>query len=262
LKQQPFTIIYQDERLIAVNKAAGLSVGGERWDESAERLDKLLASSLGLDKLYTVHRIDKDTSGLVVFAKEPDTHKRLSMAFQTRSVHKLYLAVVHGLPAWEDGSCDLPLVVDGDKRHRTIVDKYQGKKSFTAFHLVATLSGAKGPISLLECRPETGRTHQIRVHLAQLGLPIVCDSLYGKSAFRSVEPGLYLSDLKARWNGDVYEERPLLNRLGLHALRLELPAKLGGDTFTAPLPRDMKAFINQMGKIVKKDLLEAPTLSV
>jgi 23S rRNA pseudouridine1911/1915/1917 synthase len=200
-----------------------------------------------------VHRIDKDTSGLVLFAKDADTHKRLSMAFQTRRVHKRYLAVVHGRPAWEEGSCDLPLVVDGDKRHRTIVDKYRGKKSFTAFRLLGTVSG----LSLLECRPETGRTHQIRVHLAQLGLPIVCDPIYGKSAFRSVEPGIYLSKLKARWKGDVYEERPLLDRLGLHAWELELPPETSGEMtrFSAPLPRDMNALIKQMGKILGKDLL-------
>jgi len=236
----PFTVIYEDETIIAVNKASGISVGGDRWDESKERLDKLVAeaatlsAALPASKLFIVHRIDRETSGLVVFAKDEAAHRRLSLAFEGRDVKKRYIAVVHGRPSWQEMTCDLPLVPNGNKQHQTIIDKYQGKKSLTRFKLL----GSAGNLSVLEAFPETGRTHQIRVHAAALGFPVVCDSLYGKN-----KPVL-LSAIKKDWRGDLLEEKPLLSRLGLHAAELSLPAP--AQTLCAPLPRDMTALIKQM----------------
>jgi 16S rRNA U516 pseudouridylate synthase RsuA-like enzyme len=94
MRKNPFVVIYEDERTAAVNKSPGLSVGGDRWDESKERLDRLLSAFLGVQKLYTVHRIDRDTSGIVVFAKDAETHKILSGVFESRNVQKRYIAVV------------------------------------------------------------------------------------------------------------------------------------------------------------------------
>jgi len=236
MKASPlFTIIYEDETIVAVNKASGISVGGDRWDESKERLDKLVAETAALPaaaKLFTVHRIDRDTSGLVVFAKDEEAHRRLSLAFEGRDVKKRYIAIVHGRPSWQETACDLPLVPNGNKQHQTIIDKYQGKKSLTCFKLL----GSMGNLSVLEAFPETGRTHQIRVHAAALGFPVVCDSLYGK------DKPILLSAVKKNWRGDLLEEKPLLARLGLHAAELSLPAQ----TLCAPLPRDMAALIKQM----------------
>ena len=242
----PFEIIHEDERILAVNKAPGITVGADRWDESKDRLDRMLAAQR--PGLFTVHRIDRDTSGLVVFAKDAETHRRLSAAFEGRQVRKRYLAVVHGRPAWTETVCDLPLVPNGDKRHRTIIDKYQGKPSRTAFIL---LMGA-GNYSVLEVLPETGRTHQIRVHSAALGHPVVCDPLYGSG--RRDDAGVKLSSFKRSWRGDPLEERPLLARLGLHAARLELPPLAGapgesGLILEAPLPRDLAALLRQMEKV-------------
>jgi 23S rRNA pseudouridine1911/1915/1917 synthase len=242
LKKNPYTIIYNDERIIAVNKASGISVGGERWDESALRLDQML-SELTAHKIFTVHRIDKDTSGLVIFAKDHKTHKKISAAFESRSVEKKYIAVVHGRPSWKETSCDLPLVPDGNKKHLTIIDNYRGKPSLTKF----TLLCFAGNYSVLEALPETGRTHQIRVHLAALGHPVVCDELYGNR--RKADGGVYLSSFKRSWRGDPVLERPLLSRLGLHAAKLVLPAGSGSDdglSLEAPLPRDMAALLRQM----------------
>ncbi|MDR0486642.1 MAG: RNA pseudouridine synthase, partial [Treponema sp.] len=209
----PYTVIFNDERIIAVNKMSGISVGGDRWDDSKERLDRLIERELGLSKLYTVHRIDRETSGLVVFAKDAETHRGLSIAFEERQVQKRYIAVVHGRPLWKETACDLALVPNGNKKHLTIIDKYRGKKSVTRFTFVLSA----GNYSVLEVRPETGRIHQIRVHAAALGFPVVCDSLYGK------DESILLSSFKRGWRGDPLEERPLLARTGLHALELTLP---------------------------------------
>jgi RluA family pseudouridine synthase len=238
-------VIYEDPYLLAVNKDSGIAVGGERWDPDAARLDRLLEQFFSR-RLYTVHRIDKETSGLVVFAKDPDTHRKLSAAFETRQVEKTYTAVIHGRPVWPGGetSCDLPLVPNGNKKHLTVIDKYKGKPSGTAFRVLFQA----GNYSVVEAKPLTGRTHQIRVHLAALGHPIVCDNLYGKNSRSKNEDGVYLSSFKRNWRGNAPEERPLLSRLGLHAAELVLP---GRDPLRAPLPRDMRALIGQMEKCGK-----------
>ena len=234
----PFTIVHEDEDIIAVSKASGVSVGGDRWDESRERLDRLVAEIVHESKIFTIHRIDRETSGLVIFAKNEAAHRRLSLAFEERDVAKRYIAVVNGRPSWKETACDLPLFPNGNKQHMTIIDRYRGKKSLTRFTL---LHGA-GNYSVLEALPETGRTHQIRVHAAALGFPVVCDSLYGR------EKPVLLSHIKKNWRGDPLEEKPLLARLGLHAAELSLPASGGVIKLCAPLPRDMAALINQIEK--------------
>ncbi|MDR1787231.1 MAG: RluA family pseudouridine synthase [Treponema sp.] len=249
MKRKPlFSILYEDDLLVAVNKTAGLTVGADRWDAAAPRLDRLLAAALAEREpeaggtLYMVHRIDKDTSGLVVFAKTQETQRSLSAAFETRRVRKRYIAAVRGRPLWQETACDLPLVPDGDKRHRTIIDRYRGKKSLTRFALL----GSAGNYSIVEARPETGRTHQIRAHLAALGHPVLCDDLYG-----TVKP-LLLSEIKPAYRGDRWSERPLLARLGLHAAALSLPRHGTMLSLNAPLPRDLGALIAQMEKIAGK----------
>jgi RluA family pseudouridine synthase len=231
----PYTVIFESGNFIAVNKAAGVSVGGDRWDESKERLDRLIERDLKLPKLFTVHRIDKETSGLVLFAKDRETHRILSVAFEQRQVVKRYTAVVHGRPSWKETSCDLALVPNGNKKHMTIIDKYRGKESVTRFIRIISA----GNYSVIEALPQTGRIHQIRVHAAALGHPVVCDSLYGK------ETPVKLSSFKRGYRGNPSDERPLLSRLGLHAMELTLP---GGQVLAAPLPRDMASLLKQMEK--------------
>jgi RluA family pseudouridine synthase len=240
-RDEPFRLIHEDAHIIAVNKAAGITVGADRWDESKERLDKLLEKKTGL-RVFTIHRIDRDTSGLVVFAKDRETHRVLSAAFESRLVQKRYIVVVHGRAAPGEQICDLPLVPDGDKQHRTIIDKYRGKRSLTRFRRLVTA----GNYSVVEALPETGRTHQIRVHLASLGHPVVCDPLYGRASPK----GVLLSSFKKGWRGDPLTEQSLLNRLGLHAASLVLPDY---NTLEAPLPRDMAALLKQMEKYGAQD---------
>ncbi|MDR3300969.1 MAG: RluA family pseudouridine synthase [Spirochaetaceae bacterium] len=242
-KTPPYTIVYEDENIVAVNKASGIPVCADRWEPSQARLDAMLREDLGAT-ILRVHRIDKGSSGLVVFAKNTGTHKKLCLDFEKRNITKSYIAAVHGKVMWDETSCDLPLLPDGNKNHLTIVDKYRGKQTLTRFKYLCGTSA----ISVLAVFPMTGRQHQIRVHLAKMGHPIVCDALYG-----TANP-LYLSKIKRSWRGDRLEEKPLITRLALHSETLgihdyftELQENSTKDlVLSAPLHKDMSALINQI----------------
>ena len=246
MKKTPFTLIYADDDMIAVNKAAGLLVAADRWDIEAPRLDLLIQKELPqiaplCQKLYAVHRIDKDTSGILLYALNAEAHRALNTAFQEREIKKTYRLLIHGRVQEEQFTVDLPLRADGDALHRTVVDKRRGKEAITHFTALETFR----QFSLLEARPVTGRTHQIRAHLAAAGYPIVCDSLYG-----SGKPVL-LSELKQRWHGDVYTEQPLIRRLALHAYQLEgiHPRTSEPFSFTAEYAKDFKSTVHQLHKL-------------
>lgn len=246
MKKTPFTLIYADEDMIAVNKAAGLLVAADRWDIEAPRLDLLIQKELPqiaplCQKLYAVHRIDKDTSGILLYALNAEAHRALNTAFQEREIKKTYRLLIHGRVSEEQFTVDLPLRADGDALHRTVVDKRRGKEAITHFTALETFR----QFSLLEARPVTGRTHQIRAHLAAAGYPIVCDSLYG-----SGKPVL-LSELKQRWRGDVYTEQPLIRRLALHAYQLAglHPRTREPFSFTAEYAKDFKSTVHQLQKL-------------
>ena len=247
-----FSVVYQDHDIVVLNKASGLLVAADRWDPDAQRLDVLATKELCAEgeRLFAVHRIDKDTSGLVIYGRTEEAHRTLSMAFENREVEKTYHALVYGRPDWDELDVDIPLRADGDLKHRTIKDKKGGKPARTIFRYI----GACGPYSWIEAKPVTGRTHQIRVHLVLSGLTIVCDPLYGKA-----DP-LLLSKIKRSWHGDEFEERPLLDRLGLHAwkMRIAHPTTKEMMEFTAPYPRDFDTTRKQLAKIFGTDPLAEP----
>lgn len=246
-KNNDFKTIYADDDIIVLNKRSGILIAADRYNPDAPRLDLLAQEEFG--KLYAVHRIDKDTSGIIVYARTIEAQRNLSIQFEKRHVKKVYHALVYGHPLWDTLTVDLPLLPDGDPRHRTIVSKRFGKKSVTDFRLIGTC----GQYSWIEARPETGRTHQIRVHLAEKGFSIVCDPLYGGN-----QKPVRLSEIKRKWNGDAEEERPLLSRLALHAYKITFTHPKTGEemTFTADYPRDMEAVRKQLAKLFDVDPIE------
>ena len=241
-----YTTIYSDDDIVILNKKSGLLIAADRYDLDAPRLDLLAEKEFG--KLYAVHRIDKDTSGIIIYARNPEAHKNISEQFQERKVQKVYHCLVHGRPMWNTLRVELPLLPDGDARHKTVVNKRYGKPSTTDFKVIAEC----GPYTWIEARPKTGRTHQIRVHLAENGFSIVCDPLYSGN-----QKPIRLSEIKRSWRGDELEEQPLLSRLALHAYKITFAHPKTGEqiTFSAPYPKDMEATRKQMAKIFGSDPL-------
>lgn len=245
-KNSDYSVIFADNDFIVLNKRSGILIAADRYNAQAPRLDLLAQQEFG--KLFAVHRIDKDTSGIIVYARNAEAQRSLSAQFENREILKTYHALVYGRPLWKTLRVDLKLQPDGDSFHRTVVNKKFGKPSVTDFNFI----GACGPYSWIECCPKTGRTHQIRVHLAANGLSIVCDPLYGGN-----QKPVRLSEIKKKWNGDEYEERPLLNRLALHAYKIEFSHPKTGEKarFTADYQRDMEATRKQLFKIFNVDPL-------
>lgn len=235
-KLQP-TIIFEDDHFIAINKPSGLLSVPDREGKEIS-LKEMLKEKYG--DIWTVHRLDKDTSGVIVFAKDDVTHKFLSGLFEGREVEKYYTGIVHGIPANSTGSVDAALMEHPVKKGLIVTNK-KGKVALTDYKVIESF----GNFSLMSFQIHTGRTHQIRVHMKHIGHPIICDPLYGNG-----EP-VMLSSIKKKFNlsKSEEEERPLFNRLALHAERLQFTdAKGQQHTLEAPIPKDIKALLQQVRK--------------
>jgi len=229
--------IFENPDFIVINKPAGLLSIPDRT-QSAESLKDILQKKYG--QIFTIHRLDKETSGLIVFAKNDLAHKYFSQAFEERTVEKIYLGLVLGSLVNENGIIDEAIMEHPAKNGTMVVNK-KGKPALTHYSLVEKL----GPYSLIQFQIHTGRTHQIRVHMQYIGHSIACDVLYGNA-----QP-IFISSFKRNYklSKSEEEEKPILNRLGLHAHQLKFKDSNGHEyAFEAPLPKDMKALVNQLKK--------------
>ena len=231
-------IIYNDDDIVVVNKPPKLlSIPGRQYEEE-ESVYSLLARQF--DDLFIVHRLDKQTSGVLVFAKNAAAHKNLSAQFEKRTTHKVYHALVEGNFPSDEGVIEQPIMTTGSGSKMRI--GRNGKYALTEFRVLERFHS----FTLVEAIIKTGRTHQIRVHFQGIGHPLAVDFKYGNRS------ELFLSQIKHRKYklGKDQEERPLLSRVSLHsyALTLTHPITEKEVTFEAPYPKDIRAILRQLGK--------------
>lgn len=235
MKQSKFKledlVLWEDADYFVLNKPPFVSTLQDRADP---------VNLLNLAKQYSndaqaCHRLDKDTSGAIAFAKNPEAYRHLSMQFEHREVSKIYHAVSDGIHNFKDQLLDAPILKMDDGIAK--ISRKEGKEAQTYFTSLKSFRYQ----TLIECRPITGRMHQIRVHLAYLKAPITGDDQYGGKPF-------FLSSVKKRFNlKKQTEEQPIMNRMALHAYALKF-ASLAGDkvVVTAPYPKDMQALLRQL----------------
>lgn len=230
-------IIFENESFVAVNKPAGLLSIPDR-EQSQVSLKDMLLEIYG--KIFTVHRLDKDTSGIILFAKTEAAHKYFSRLFEERKIEKYYQGLVHGIPTAKTGTIDDPIAEHGVQKGLMIIHR-RGKPSVTDY----TVIREHKYFSLVQFQLHTGRTHQIRVHCQHIGHPLACDELYGDG-----KPVL-LSAFKKKYKLSKHdeEERPMLNRLALHSFRLKFTDADGKlIELEASLPKDIRALLNQLAR--------------
>lgn len=244
-KKDCLAILYEDDDVVAVNKPAGLAAipGRGETDSVLERLSRQLnlpCKGLIDPRLRVVHRLDKDTTGVMLFAKHLDAQRKLSHQFQNNTVLKEYVAIVSGRLAEEQGSVDAPIAPHPTQTDRMAVVK-KGRPAKTEWKV----ESRPKRFTIVRVFPKTGKTHQIRVHFAHLGHPLAVDPLYGS------DTPIFLSAYKRGYRpARGVQERPLIDRLTLHAHRLGF-VHPNGDALTleAPYPRDLRAAIHQLNKI-------------
>ena len=231
-------VLFEDEVLLALDKPAGLLIAPDRWDKGLDNLMQRLHDHLN-PTAFNVHRLDKDTSGLVLCAKNSETWKRLFGWFASHKIAKRYLAITRDVPREKDFTVELAVAPNPQRRGRMLVSKH-GKKARTVFQTLETFRG----YALVAAAPVTGRQHQIRVHLAAAGTPILADPFYGDGR------PLLLSTIKKHFKEPREGERPLIARTALHAESLEFPHPVTGTLtkISAPPPHDFELALKYLRK--------------
>ncbi len=235
-KEIPLEILFEDEHLAVIDKPAGLAVHPAPSQTGPTLVNALLywlddlSGIGGEERPGIVHRLDKETSGVLLVAKSDFSHRALSLQFKERTVHKTYLAIARGVPERWEGRIDYALGRSyTHSKKQMIRTDGTGREALTDYRVLEAFDG----YALVELYPKSGRTHQIRVHLASLHLPVAADKLYGR------EKQIYRTDLQRR--GRESNEEPLIARQALHAASISFRHPLTRDemTFSAPLHRDM-----------------------
>jgi len=238
----PLNIIYEDDDLIILNKPPDIIVHPARGNKHGTLVNALahysneLSSGLGEFRPGIVHRLDRNTTGVMIVTKNDPAQWKVAKQFELRQTKKSYLAIVHGTPELQADRINLPLGVHPKVREKYAVRSETGKEAVTDYELLEAFRG----FSLIHCKPRTGRTHQIRVHLAHLKHPIVADDMYGG---KLVYPW-QLAD------AEQAIEEPVIARCALHAWTIEFthPTTEQRVTFEAPLPDDMQHLLDMLRK--------------
>ncbi len=227
--QPELQILYEDEHILVVNKPAGLLTIPDGYDAALPHVSGLLKKKY--DTILTVHRLDRTTSGVIVFARTPAAHRSLSLQFENRLTKKHYHAIARGIPDWPEKMVALPLKVNGDRKHRTVVSETDGKPATT----LLTILNRYGEVCLVQAIPFSGYTHQIRVHMAAVGLPLIADSLYAPK------------NTPAHLTG-------LIDRPALHACTLKFthPVNQQALEFNAAYPPDFAQALSILTRGIKK----------
>ncbi len=237
LKDVSAITLFENDRFIAINKPAGLLSIPDRMQSELSLKDRLIEK---YGSIFTIHRLDRETSGIILFAKDAETHKYFSKQFEEKAMEKFYLGLVHGMPPDKTGKMGGAIMEHPVFKGQMVINK-NGKPSLTEYEVLENL----GRYSLIKFQLHTGRTHQIRVHSKNIGHPIVCDPLYGDG-----KP-VMLSNIKKKFKLSKHddEERPMLNRVALHSYELKFKDEQGKDfDLVAELPKDMRALIQQLKK--------------
>ena len=242
----PLDVIYEDESIAVINKSAGMSVhAGSGKDQAGNRGTLVNALLHRFNKLSQiggelrpgiVHRLDKETSGLVIVAKSDKAHRKLAEQFSRREIRKIYFALVHGWMKTAKGTINSAISRDVVRRTRMTTRGSHGREAVTHWQVSKQIEGACGKFSMLEVKIETGRTHQIRVHLSSIGHPIVGDTLYGAPA-------------KLLSYGGTGSKQASLDRNFLHAsaIQFEHPISNRQLSFQQPLPAELSDFLREIG---------------
>ena len=253
-------VLFEDEHLMALGKPAGLLTSPDRYDPDRPNLMRLLHSHIArkvpwaaerrLGYLSNAHRLDRETSGVLLLAKTKEVLVQLANLFGAEKPEKQYFALVHGFPREDAFTVDLKIAAHPTRVGVMRVSQKEGKRSLTEFRTRRRYIG----ITAMECRPRTGRTHQIRVHLQSVDCPIVGDRVYGGEA-------LWLSELKRHYRvGKGKEERPLIERVALHAESLSLVHPVTGVPvrIECPLPRDLRVALKYLEKYALSGMVDDP----